>query len=84
MANINFIEWDKKHREYLIRLAGDIESQETRLAKMKTAEEMYEALRIARNEIERLAMVTGYAGEAHFPRLAQIDQALLKADGKET
>jgi len=44
MENINFIEWDEKHQQCLIRLAGDAKSQETRLAKMKAAEDMYEAL----------------------------------------
>jgi len=42
--------------------------------------EMSEALKIAKNEIERLAMVTGYEGEAHFPKLAQIETVLAKAE----
>ena len=43
--NINFIEWDAKNRQYLIRLAGTEKSQEDRLAKMTVAEELYEALK---------------------------------------
>ena len=46
------------------------------------APDMYEALKVARNEIERLAMVTGYEGEAHFPKLEQINEALAKAEDK--
>jgi len=44
-----------------------------------SAPDLYEACLIAINEIERLAMVTGYVGEAHYPRIAQIKQALAKA-----
>ncbi len=45
LNNINYIEWDRGNRQYLIRLAGDEQSQESRLSKMKVAEEMYEALK---------------------------------------
>ena len=43
MNNINFVEWDAKHKQSLIRLAGDAASQEKRLALMLAAEEMYKA-----------------------------------------
>lgn len=58
--NINFIEWDAKHRQYLIRLAGDEKSQEIRLAKMKAAEDMYEALKeeITHTAFNRLPRAT--------------------------
>lgn len=49
--------------------------------KHNAAPDLYEACHIAINEIERLAMVTGYEGEAHYPRIAQIKQAQAKADG---
>jgi len=48
----------------------------------KSAPDLYEACHIAINEIERLAMVTGYEGEAHYPRIAQIKQALSKVESK--
>lgn len=49
---------------------------------ISAAPDMYEALKEARHEIERLAMVTGYEGEAHFPKLEQINKAIAKAEGK--
>ena len=50
--------------------------------KFLAVDDLYEACLIAINEIERLAMVTGYVGEAHYPRIAQIKQALAKAKVK--
>ncbi len=48
----------------------------------ESIKEMYEALKTAKYEIERLAMVTGYEGEAHYSKLELIKQALFKAEGK--
>ena len=82
--NINFIEWDAKHKHTLIRLVGDLESQEIRLGKMKAAEDMYEALK----EYSKLGYTKNGEGCALISLVALgkvsnlIEQALAKADSK--
>ena len=75
--NINFIEWDAKHRQYLIRLAGDVESQEVRLNKMKASEVMYEAL-----EAFDEYLTAPYPRNMELKRIAveKMEQAKAKAD----
>ena len=70
---INFIEWDSRHRQYLIRLAGNIESQEIRLSKMKAAEDLYEACKQALRTFEARGV------KSTDSRYIMLEQALAKA-----
>ena len=80
---ITFIEWDDKHRQYLIRLAGNVKSQEARLAKMKASEEMYEALkRVAKLLQAQQDILFGTKWEKDFEELAFVKEALAKAGGE--
>jgi uncharacterized protein YutE (UPF0331/DUF86 family) len=84
MKNINFIEWDAKHRQYLIRLAGDEKSQETRLEKMKAAEDMYKALKEADDMLARISQLNSVVdndGDFHILQI-HIQNALALAEGK--
>ena len=75
MGSINFIEWDNEHQQYLIRLVGEVESQEKRLNLIKASEEMYEALK------ELVAIFDSPNGRVSFIEHDKAAMALAKADG---
>mgnify|MGYP001564062679 CR=1 FL=1 len=76
---INYVEWDAKHRNYLIRLVGDEKSQEERLAKMLVAEEMYEALK----ELDVCYHTSAYSDTTRVNYAwDKVKQSLAKAEDK--
>lgn len=87
----NFIEWDKKHKQTLIRLAGDEQSQQIRLNKMVAAEDMYEALKAAIPELHDAQGEWDGVSEIYAPSwthliksaLDQLEASLAEAEGKK-
>ena len=61
----------------------DQENAEANAQLIASAPDLYEACKNLVYQIERLAMVTGYEGEAHFPHLLKAKETLAKVEGKE-
>ena len=80
--------WNIGHEDvdgwkYIAEVPGWTENAEANARLIAAAPELCEALKQAQHEIERLAMVTGYEGEAHFPILQIARDALKAADGEK-
>ncbi len=81
---INFVEWDEKHNQYLIRLAGELDSQNIRLNKMLASKDMYEALKEASDWLTNFIDTHNIIDPDGDTEILQhhINKALAKAEGK--